>query len=360
MKNIFIIAEAGVNHNGNSEMAFKLVDAAISTGASAIKFQTFKAENVISKNTPKAIYQMQTTSRSESQLEMVKKLELSYELHYKLMAYCNKKGINFLSTAFDNESLDFLKNDLKLQTFKIPSGEITNGPLLLLFGRTYCNLIVSTGMATLGEIEEALGIIAFGLLHTKNYSVQPSRTAFQQAYCSHEGRKLLKEKVTLLHCTTEYPAPLIDINLCAMETMRSAFGLKVGYSDHSQGIVIPIAAAALGATIIEKHFTLDNDLLGPDHKASLEPKEFRDMVQAIRSVEQGMGDSLKRPMPSEIGNKSIARKSLVALVEIKKDEIFTEKNIAIKRPGSGINPILYWEYLGKTAKKNYHPDELIV
>jgi len=348
MTPVYIIAEAGVNHNGNREMAFRLIDAAVEAGADAVKFQTFKAENVVTKNADKAEYQKQTTNRTETQLEMVKKLELPFGLHYELISYCQEKRIDFLSTAFDIESISFLVNKLELTTLKIPSGEITNGPLLLAYAKTGCDLILSTGMSTLGEIEEALGVLAFGQLNHK--SSEPSRNAFQQAYISSAGKKLLKEKVTLLHCTTEYPALPSDINLNAMQTIKNAFGLKTGYSDHSEGIVIPIAAVAIGATVIEKHFTLDKTLPGPDHKASLEPEELKVMVKAIRTVELSLGNKQKGPMLSELKNRSIARKSLVALENISQGEKFTEENITTKRPGDGISPMHYWDMVGKVAK----------
>lgn len=361
MKSIYIIAEAGVNHNGDEQKAFKLVDAAVKAGADAVKFQTFKAENVVTQSASKADYQKKSSEIDESQLSMLKRLELTHEMHFELIDYCNKAGITFLSTAFDLESLDFLSNKLGLTTLKIPSGEITNGPLLLAHALLGCDLIVSTGMATLGEIEDALGVVAFGLIESAGASavVQPSREAFQQAYFSSVGQQLLKEKVTLLHCTTEYPAPVQDINLKAMLSMRDVFGLSTGYSDHSEGIAVPIAAAAHGAVLIEKHFTLDKTLPGPDHKASLEPDELSDMVAAIRVVEQVMGSGLKGPMASELGNRVVARKSLVAARSIKKGEILSENNINVKRPGIGISPMEYWGVVGENAKRDYVKDEAI-
>jgi len=354
---VYIIAEAGVNHNGNEEMAFQLVDAAIEAGANAIKFQTFKAENIVTKNADKAFYQKQTTERSETHFEMLKRLELSHEQHHDLLKYCRNQKIEFLSTAFDLESLDFLDRKLKLKTLKIPSGDITNGPLLLAYAYTNCDLILSTGMATMGEIEVALGVLAFGLL--KFAKSKPSKVAFQKAYFSSQGQKVLKEKVTLLHCTTEYPAPSHDINLNTMLTMRTAFGLKTGYSDHSEGISVPIAATALGATMIEKHFTLNKKLPGPDHKASIEPDELNTMVSAIRTVEQAMGSCIKGPMPSELKNISISRKSLIAAKDIKKGEKFTAENITIKRPGTGVSPMEYWNLVGKVAQADFIQDEVI-
>ena len=255
---VYIIAEAGVNHNGDKKMAFQLVDVAVKAGADAVKFQTFVAENIVTKSADKAEYQKQTTDGSESQFEMLKRLELSYDLHYELIKYCQEKKIEFLSTAFDIESLDFLVNQLKLKTLKISSGEITNGPLLLAHAETGCDIILSTGMSTLLEVKDALGVLAFGLLNSNKY--KPSKTNFQRAYLSTEGQKLLKEKVTILHCTTEYPAPPQEINLNTIITMRETFGLNTGYSDHSEGIIVPIAATSMGAVLIEKHFTLDRTL----------------------------------------------------------------------------------------------------
>ena len=356
MKHTYIIAEAGVNHNGNRKMAFQLVDAAVEAGVDAVKFQTFKAENVVTRNADKAVYQ-KITDNTETHFEMLKKLELSHDLHCDLIEYCQKNKIEFLSTAFDLESLNFLANCLNLKTLKIPSGEITNGPLLLAHAKTGCNLILSTGMATLGEIEEALGVLAFGLMGDNN--IKPSKIAFQQAYFSTEGQKILKDKVTILHCTTEYPAPPNEININAIQTMRSAFGLQTGYSDHSEGITIPIAAVAMGAAVIEKHFTLDRTLPGPDHKASLEPGELKAMVKSIRNVELSMGDGIKKPVKSELKNMSIARKSLVATKDIKKGEKYTEDNITIKRPGTGISPMEYWDIVGKVIQQDFYEDEVI-
>jgi len=358
-KSVYIIAEAGVNHNGDSDLAFQLVNAAAQAGADAVKFQTFKAENLVTKKADKADYQKQRTQSDESQYVMLKRLELSYELHHELIKRCQRHGIEFLSTAFDQESLDFLVNDLGLKTLKIPSGEITNGPLLLAHAVTSCDLILSTGMATLGEIEEALGVLAFGMLHRDSSQIQPSRAAFQQAYLSEDGQALLKRKVTLLHCTTEYPAPLEEINLNAMDTMQKSFGLQVGYSDHSEGITVPTAATALGAKIIEKHFTLDRELPGPDHKASLVPNELGELVAAIRAVELAMGYGIKGPTASEVKNREIARKSLVARCKIEEGDLFTEENLACKRPGLGISPMSFWKYLGRKSGKSLDEDQCL-
>jgi len=328
----FIIAEAGVNHNGNIEIAKKMIEVAKECGADAIKFQTFKAEKVISRYAPKAEYQKQTTGETDSQLEMVKKLELSFDDFVALKEYCDKLNIMFLSTPFDFESIDFL-NDLGLEIFKIPSGEITNLPYLEKIGKLGKKVILSTGMADLGEIEDALDILIS---------------------C---GTK--KENITVLHCNTEYPTPYEDVNLLAMLTIKEAFKVKVGYSDHTLGIEIPIAAVALGASVIEKHFTLDKNMEGPDHKASLEPHELKAMIDAIVNIEKALGNGMKKPSKSELKNKDIVRKSIVAKREIKKGEIFTEDNITVKRPGTGISPMRWYEVLGKVAPKDYKEDELI-
>tara|TARA_R110001583_G_scaffold18891_8_gene74708 strand:- start:302 stop:1378 length:1077 start_codon:yes stop_codon:yes gene_type:complete len=353
---ILIIAEAGVNHNGSLELAKKLIDVAARSGADIVKFQTFKATKLASASAKQAVYQEKNTGIAESQVDMLKRLELKYEDHFTLVDYCKLKNIEFLSTAFDEESLDFLTEELGQKLLKIPSGELTNAPLVLAHARTGLDIILSTGMATLSEIETALGVIAFGLLQMKD---KPSVEKFENAYFSAEGQRLLKGKVTILHCTTEYPAPLEDINLSAMHTIMNAFKLDVGYSDHSQGIVIPIAAAALQAKIIEKHFTLDHSMEGPDHKASLEPNELEEMVRSIRKVEQALGDGIKGPRPSEIKNKAIARKSLVAAKTILKGQELTEDCIEIKRPGDGVSPINYWDVLHTKASKNYEEDELL-
>ncbi len=353
-----IIAEAGVNHNGNEHLAFKLVDAAHQAGADIVKFQTFKAKNLVTNYAAQAEYQVTNSGRQESQLAMLSRLELSYEAHHKLVAYCNGLGIEFLSTAFDSESLAFLVNDLGLKRLKIPSGEITNAPLVLEHARTGCNLIVSSGMATLSEIEAVLGVIAFG--YTTDVNTSPGKLAFERAYASEAGQKALKEKVILLHCTTEYPAPMNEINLKAMDTMALAFNVPTGYSDHSEGITIPIAAAARGAVIIEKHFTLDKSMEGPDHKASLEPDELATMVKAIRQLEVALGTGVKCPTPSEVKNKIVARKSIVAATAINSGQQLNTGNLVIKRPGNGISPFSYWDMLGKSANRDYQPGELII
>lgn len=353
-----IIAEAGVNHNGDENLAFQLVDAAYNAGADIVKFQTFKAKNLVTEDAVQAEYQVTNTQKQESQLAMLSRLELSYEVHHQLVKHCESLGIKFLSTAFDSESLDFLVNDLGLTRLKIPSGEITNAPLVLEHARTGCDLIVSTGMATLSEIEAVLGVIAFGYVADK--VAEPSELAFQQAYASEQGQKALKKKVTILHCTTEYPAPMAEINLKAMDTLGRAFELPAGYSDHSAGITIPIAAVARGAVLIEKHFTLDQNMEGPDHKASLEPQELTAMVSAIRQVEVALGVGVKSPTVSEVKNKAVARKSLVAAKAIQQGELITEDNLTIKRPGSGMSPYHYWALLNQPASQDYKAGDLIV
>lgn len=353
-----IIAEAGVNHNGNEKLAFELIDAAYKAGADVVKFQTFKAKELVTEFAQQAAYQVENTGKKESQFDMLSRLELSYDVHHQLVKHCNNLGIEFLSTAFDSESLDFLVNDLGLKTLKIPSGEITNAPLVLEHARTGCDLIVSTGMATLSEVEAVLGVIAFG--YTVDELSVPSVESFQTAYFSDKGQKALQDKVTLLHCTTEYPAPLADINLKAMDTMNNAFHLPVGYSDHSAGITVSIAAAARGAILIEKHFTLDKAMEGPDHKASLDPIELKNMVQGIREVELALGNGLKGPRPSEIKNISVARKSLVAAIDIAKGELFSLNNIAVKRPGYGRSPYQYWEVQGQASSRSYKAGEIIL
>lgn len=353
-----VIAEAGVNHNGQEDLAFKLVDAAHKAGADIVKFQTFKAKSLVTKTAEQAEYQVVNTQRKESQYEMLKRLELDFDTYPKLVEYCDSLGIEFLSTAFDIESLSFLVNELGLRRLKIPSGELTNAPLILEHARTGCDLIVSTGMANLSEIEMALGVIAYGLIAEKNS--EPSIEAFQEAYASIEGQIALKDKVTLLHCTTEYPAPFDDINLRVMDTLNNAFELPVGYSDHSEGVAIPIAAVARSAKVIEKHFTLDKTMDGPDHKASLEPYELSEMIRSIRIVERSLGKKVKAPVASEVKNIAIARKSIVAAKDIAFGELLTEDNLTIKRPGSGLSPYRYWELLRRKADRSYKEGELII
>jgi N-acetylneuraminate synthase len=355
-QSVFIIAEAGVNHNGSMDLARQLIDVAAASGADAVKFQTFKSEAVISRAAKKAEYQVTNTGSDESQLDMVRKLELGVEEHRVLIAHAASRGIRFLSTPFDIESLYVLTETFDLPQLKIPSGEITNLPLLMAAGRSNRPLIVSTGMATLGEVEDALAVLAFAMSTPDG---RPSAAALRQAYLSADGQRLLRQRISLLHCTTEYPAPVAEVNLKAMHAMQVAFGLPVGYSDHTQGIHISVAAVALGATIIEKHFTLDRALPGPDHVASLEPQELTAMVSAIRDVEKALGNGLKLPAPSELKNIAVARKSLVAATAIARGKLFTEDNLTTKRPGSGISAMRHEQFLGRAATRDYLPDELI-
>ncbi|EPJ46639.1 MAG: N-acetylneuraminate synthase [Osedax symbiont Rs1] len=357
MKNkVLIIAEAGVNHNGQIELAKKLIDVAVSAGADIVKFQTFKTENIVTEKAELADYQRENIGSTDSQFTMLKRLELKYEDHFELLDYCHTKGIEFLSTAFDSESLEFLTEELGLTTLKIPSGEITNGPFLLEHAKKKLNIIMSTGMATLAEIEFALSVLAFGFT---NIDDTPSETDLLAAYCSKNGKEALKRYVTILHCTTQYPAPFMDINLNVIPSLLNSFKLNVGYSDHSKGIEISIAAVAKGAVIIEKHFTLSNSMEGPDHKASLEPSQLKAMVTSIRNVEQALGDGIKAPQPSEVKNKIAARKSLVATVDIKIGEVFTKQNLSIMRPGNGMNPSCYWKLINNLSRNAYLKGSLI-
>jgi len=330
--NVFVIAEAGVNHNGSIKLAKELITAAAESGADAVKFQTFKTENLVSKTAEKAEYQKKTTDALESQFDMIKKLELNMETHKELIDYCQEKDIMFLSTPFDHGSIDML-NNLELQIFKIPSGEINNLPYLRHIGSLGKKLVLSTGMSTLKEIENALNILI-------------------QA-----GSR--KENITILHANTMYPTPMEDVNLNAMITIQRKFGIAVGYSDHTLGFEVDIAAVAMGASIIEKHFTLDKTMAGPDHKASLEPNELKSMVMAIRNIEIALGNGEKKPSRSEQININVVRKSIVANQDIKKGDLLNEKNITIKRPGDGISPMRWDEIIGSIAKKNYNADELI-
>ena len=328
--NSYIIAEAGVNHNGSLELAKNLVDKAKEAGADCVKFQTFIASQIVSKNAVKADYQKKQTAKSESQHEMLKKLELSFDDFIELNNYCKEIGIEFLSTAFDFESIDFL-NQLGMQVWKIPSGEITNLPYLIKIAKLNKKVILSTGMSTMREIEDAVNILK-----------------------DHGASELI-----ILHCTTEYPTPYEDVNLNAMLAIKEKFGYEVGYSDHTMGIEVPIAAVALGAKVIEKHFTLDRTMDGPDHKASLEPSELKTMVDAIRNIELSMGTGIKEPADLEKKNIAIARKSIVANQSIKKGNILTETNLTVKRPGDGISPMKWFEIIGTKAIRDFEEDELI-
>jgi N-acetylneuraminate synthase len=354
---VFVIAEAGVNHNGSLGMAKELIEAAARAGADAVKFQTFKATEIVSRFAPKAAYQQRNTDETESQLEMIRKLELSIEDHRVLIEHARQHDIEFLSTPFDVGSLALLVDGLGLRTIKIPSGEITNAPFLVKIAATGCRIILSTGMSTLGEVESALSMLAYGGLAPVGQT--PGRAAFEAAYMSPSGQALLRERVVLLHCSTEYPAPVVDVNLKAMDVMAQAFGLPVGYSDHTEGIHISVAAAARGVRLIEKHFTLDKKLPGPDHKASLEPDELSAMIRAIRDIELALGDGVKRPSVTELKNRDVVRKSLVAARPIAAGELFSEENLTCKRPGTGVSPIAYWNQLGTAATRDYGADELI-
>jgi len=330
MNHIFIIAEVGVNHNGSLELAKKMIDAAKDAGVDAVKFQTFVSENLVSCFAEKAEYQKAATGAAENQLEMIKKLELSYDDFRALKSYAEKLDIIFLSTPFDIDSIDFLA-ELGMDIFKIPSGEITNLPYLIRIGNLKRKVILSTGMSSISDINEAVTIL------------QNAGT----------------DDITLLHCNTAYPTPYEDVNLHVMNTLHETFRLPVGYSDHTNGIEVSIAAAALGAVVIEKHFTLDRTMEGPDHKASLEPSELKQMVQAIRHIEQALGSSEKQPTGSELVNRDIARKSIVAKCGIKAGTVFTEDNITVKRPGNGISPMKWFEVLGQKATRDFVYDELI-
>ncbi|QHS61990.1 N-acetylneuraminate synthase [Chitinophaga agri] len=332
MDRIFIIAEAGVNHNGDMSLAKQLIDIAADAKADAVKFQTFVAEKLVSKFAEKAAYQKASTDAAETQLSMIKKLELSFAQFGELRDYAEAKGIMFLSTPFDFPSIDFLKS-LGMNYGKIPSGELTNLPYLIQMAKNFEHLILSTGMSEMSEIEDALKVL--------------------QEY----GAK--RENIVVLHCNTEYPTPFEDANLKAMLSIEKEFGIKVGYSDHTSGIEAAVAAAALGASVIEKHYTIDRTMEGPDHSASLEPQELKALVSAVRNIEKAMGTGFKTPSPSELKNKAIARKSVVAARDIKAGEVFTEDNLTIKRPGSGISPMKWFDVLGKKAIKDFQTDELI-
>lgn len=327
---IYIIAEAGVNHNGSFTLACRLADAAKAAGADCVKYQTFRSERIISQYAPKAEYQKRSTGAGESQLDMVRKLELSYEEFAALKRYCDSIGIAFLSTPFDLDSIDFL-NQMDMPFWKIPSGEVTNLPYLLAIAKTKKPAVMSTGMCEMEEIRAAVDVL----------------------------RANGTPEITLLHCNTEYPTPYGDVNLRAMETLRKEFGTKVGYSDHTRGIEVPVAAAALGAEIIEKHFTLDRGMEGPDHKASLEPQELAAMVESVHHIEQALGSGVKTATPSERKNRTVARKSIVAARAIAQGELLTAENLTVKRPGSGISPMKWFEVLGTPAIHNFQEDELI-
>jgi N,N'-diacetyllegionaminate synthase len=327
-----IIAEAGVNHNGDIDLAKRLIDVAADSGADLVKFQTLNADQMVTLDAAKAEYQLLATSPTETQHEMLSKLELSESAHRELIAHSKKRSIGFFSTGFDISSINLLVS-LKQEIFKIPSGEITNLPYLRHIGQLGKDVILSTGMSNIDEIESAVSIL--------------------------EDSGTLRSRITVLHCTTAYPTPMVDVNLRAMANIRNRLNVSTGYSDHTLGIEIPIAAVALGASIIEKHFTLDRNLPGPDHKASLEPKELKSMVQAIRNIEIALGDGVKRIMPSELANRGIARKSIVTSKVVKAGEVFTSKNLTTKRPGTGVSAIEWDRFLGKVAHRDYIVDEFV-
>ena len=357
MSGIYIIAEAGVNHNGSLDIALELVDVAASAGVDAVKFQTFFASNLVTPSAGKAEYQKDKTGQTGTQQDMLSKLELSRDDHNTLKLHAEKAGIEFLSTPFGLEELNFLVNEVGIGLIKIPSGEITNGPLLLESAKTQKSVILSTGMSSLEEIKQALSILAFGYVADENQ--KPGLAAFAAAFEGDAGQSALREKVTVLHCTTQYPTPLADVNLRAMDTLHSHFGLPVGYSDHTAGILTSVAAAARGACVLEKHFTLDRNMEGPDHGASLEPDELTELVSAVRDVEKLLGSTAKQAGEGESQNISVARKSLVAAVDIAAGENFTRDNVIAKRPSGGLSPIAIWGLIGKAANRDYQGDEKI-
>ena len=354
---VTVIAEAGVNHNGDVEKALALVDAAADAGADIIKFQTFRASDLVTARAPTAAYQERNTEGETSQLAMLTRLQLDAAAHETLLQRCAERGVEFLSTPFDDRSADLLADQLKLRRLKVSSGDLNNAPFLHYLARKRVPLILSTGMATLADIEEALGVVAHGFLHPDE---PPALSAFRQAYRSDAGQKALADRVTLLHCTSEYPCAPDDVNLRAMQTMRTAFNLTTGYSDHTEGIAVPVAAVALGAEVIEKHFTLDRALPGPDHKASLEPDELADMVASIRVVEASLGRALKAPSEAEVATQKVVGKTIVAARPIARGESFSETNLTVKRAGEGVAPIRFWSLIGTAATRDYQPDEAIL
>lgn len=351
----YIIAEAGVNHNGKLDLALEMVQQAKTIGADAVKFQLFTADKLTTRSAVQADYQQKSCGQM-SQYDMLKALELAHDSFRILQNAAQKSDIDFMITPFDLDSLAFICDDLQLPIIKLGSGDITNGPLLLKSAQANKKIILSTGMSTLGEIEAALQVIAFGFVCPKQI---PTEQALQQIYATTEAQQHLQAKVSLLHCTSEYPAPIAEINLKAMDTLMAAFGLPVGLSDHSEGIVVSMAAVARHASIIEKHFTLDNNLPGPDHKASLNVQDFKMMISGIRQIEQALGHGRKIPGPSEAKNLAIVRRSLVASQNIKQGQIYDAQNMTIKRPVGGLSPMKYWEKLGTAADKDYEKDEMI-
>lgn len=353
----YIIAEIGVNHNGSLSQAFELIEAAANSGADAAKIQIFRAGSIATKGVDVAEYQKSAGRSRQTQYEMLENLELTYDEIQQLHDKSVKIGIDFLATPFDEESLNFLTNVLEIKNIKISSSEITNAPFLLEISRVAEQILLSTGMCDMSDIENALSVLSFGFMNDEE--TDPSIDEFKKAFRSYEAREVLKEKVSLLHCSTSYPTPTEDANLRAITTLRAAFGLDVGYSDHTMGIHIAPAAVVLGARIVEKHLTLDRDQIGPDHKCSLDPKEFKTFVSAIRDIEGAMGNGVKVASPLEWENASVVRKSIVAGRSIARGEPFTRENLAVKRSGGGMSPFMYWSLIGKTAEKSYEYDELI-
>lgn len=349
---VYVIAEAGVNHNGDEQLAHRLVDAAADAGADAVKFQTFVPEQLVTRHAHRAQYQQRNQPGDDTQLQMLRKLALSDDAHTELLRHCQQRQIDFLSSPFDAHSASFLIDTLQLPLIKLGSGELTNGPLLWQLAKSGRRLILSTGMATIDEIREALGLVCHA---QQTSSEQPQTDDFAACFDS----ELLVGKVTLLHCTTEYPCPLDSVNLRAMDALRETFGLPVGYSDHTEGITVSLAAAARGAMVIEKHMTLDRSLPGPDHAASVEPGEFAELVAGTREIEQALGSTRKEPAAVEQKNAAIARKSLCAVSNIAQGEVFSESNIASKRPGTGISPMRYWSFLGRPSSRAYTSDDLL-
>ena len=352
---VFVIAEVGVNHNGDISLAKKLVEEASKAGANAVKFQTFQTDHLVTKDARQADYQTENIGAQDTQYNMLKKLELSHEDHINLISYCKEHGVQFMSSAFDIPSARFLIEDCQQNLIKLGSGELTNAPLLYDIAQSNVNVIISTGMSTLDDIQEALGVLAFG--YFADPSSKPSISAFQEAFKKHKDQ--LKNKVQILQCTSNYPCAPQYVNLNAMDTLHRAFGCIVGFSDHTIGIHIPIAAVAKGARIIEKHFTLDRAMEGPDHKASLEPNELKTMIDHIRDIEVALGHGERKPYDVEKNVESVARKGIVAAQNIKAGEIFTKDNLTTKRPKTGMRPIEYWDILGKDAKRDYQEDEPI-
>ncbi len=355
-RSVQIIAEAGVNHNGDRKLAMALVEAAAASGADFVKFQSFDPSALVTPDAAKAPYQRAGADGAESQEPMLNRLVLSKPDQGAVAGHCRECGIGFLSTPFDLQSLAFLVDRLKVPALKLSSGSLTNGPLLLAAARTGLPLILSTGMATMDEISEALNLLAFGWL---SRGEPDGRTVIRAAGDSPEGRDSLRRNVTLLHCTTAYPAPFDQVNLRAMDAMRKAFGLRIGYSDHTEGIAVSIAAAALGAVVIEKHLTLDRSLPGPDHAASVEPDEMKALVRGVRLVSQALGSAAKSPVPAEAANSRVVRQSLVTLAPVAAGAVFTRENLGVKRPGTGVSPMEYWDRLGTPAPRDYTANELI-